>query len=296
VTREATLIPGDGIGRKSRLQPAGARRARRASSPGTSNTAAWRRSRKAAALPNATLDSIRRTSSRSRARSPRRRRRLPLGNVALRQEFDLYANVRHQTIVPGAATRSRPRLIRGEPKGCTSGSTTAFAWATAMPLGYSTVLAHAAAAFARHHRHRCTALGVATRKLWSIRRTAFGVLADDDEVDVLVAAPRHDRLGGPTLRRDQIPWRSATFHPSGSRRRRAGERALSASWVRRIESSVALGGACRLSRPPPCRRSCFVPGELHAERVEHLQGCSRDFRADAVAGISVASRVTAGPA
>jgi len=52
---------------------------------------------------------------------------------------------------------------------------------------------------------------VPTLKVRSNRRTSLGVLADDDEVDVGVAAAGHDRLHRRTLAYSSNSWRSATF-------------------------------------------------------------------------------------
>ena len=100
----ATLIPGDGIGPEivKSCRAFSTRLARRSS--GTCSRAAWRPSRKAGdPLPQATLDSIRRT--RLALKGPLT---TPVGggfrsiNVRLREEFGLYANVRPvRSMVPG---------------------------------------------------------------------------------------------------------------------------------------------------------------------------------------------------
>jgi isocitrate dehydrogenase (NAD+) len=104
VTREATLIAGDGIGpeiTEATLQVLDALGMRFAWDEQYGGMAAVEQA--GTPLPNATLDSIRRT--RLCLKGPLT---TPVGdgyrsvNVALRQEFDLYANVRPtKTIVPG---------------------------------------------------------------------------------------------------------------------------------------------------------------------------------------------------
>jgi len=104
VTREATLIPGDGIGPEitaATLQVLDAIGVQFAWDEQYGGMAAVEKA--GTPLPNATLDSIRRTKLALKGPLT-----TPVGggyrsvNVALRQEFDLYANVRPtKTIVPG---------------------------------------------------------------------------------------------------------------------------------------------------------------------------------------------------
>jgi isocitrate dehydrogenase (NAD+) len=104
VTREATLIPGDGIGPEitaATLQVLDAIGVQFAWDEQYGGMAAVEKG--GTPLPNATLDSIRRTKLALKGPLT-----TPVGggyrsvNVALRQEFDLYANVRPtKTIVPG---------------------------------------------------------------------------------------------------------------------------------------------------------------------------------------------------
>jgi isocitrate dehydrogenase (NAD+) len=104
VTREATLIPGDGIGPEitaATLQVLDAIGVQFAWDAQYGGMAAVEKG--GTPLPNATLDSIRRTKLALKGPLT-----TPVGggyrsvNVALRQEFDLYANVRPtKTIVPG---------------------------------------------------------------------------------------------------------------------------------------------------------------------------------------------------
>ena len=104
MTREATLIPGDGIGPEitaATLQVLDALGVQFTWDEQYGGMAAVEKA--GTPLPNATLDSIRRT--RLALKGPLT---TPVGggyrsvNVALRQEFDLYANVRPtKTIVPG---------------------------------------------------------------------------------------------------------------------------------------------------------------------------------------------------
>jgi len=84
-------------------------------------------------LPDATLDSIRRTGLALKGPLT-----TPVGdgyrsvNVALRQEFELYANVRPvKSIVPGGRyTDIDLVIIRENTEGCTSGSTGPSRWGT----------------------------------------------------------------------------------------------------------------------------------------------------------------------
>jgi isocitrate dehydrogenase (NAD+) len=104
VTREATLIPGDGIGPEitaATLQLLDALGVQFDWDEQYGGMAAVEKA--GTPLPNATLDSIRRTKLALKGPLT-----TPVGggyrsvNVALRQEFDLYANVRPtKTIVPG---------------------------------------------------------------------------------------------------------------------------------------------------------------------------------------------------
>ena len=104
MTREATLIPGDGIGPEitaATLQVLDALGIRFDWDEQYGGMAAVEKA--GTPLPNATLDSIRRTKLALKGPLT-----TPVGggyrsvNVALRQEFDLYANVRPtKTIVPG---------------------------------------------------------------------------------------------------------------------------------------------------------------------------------------------------
>jgi len=104
VTREATLIPGDGIGPEitaATLQVLDALGVQFTWDEQYGGMAAVEKA--GTPLPNATLDSIRRTQLALKGPLT-----TPVGggyrsvNVALRQEFDLYANVRPtKTIVPG---------------------------------------------------------------------------------------------------------------------------------------------------------------------------------------------------
>src|SRR3989475_3509968 len=104
VTREATLIPGDGIGpeiTEATLQVLGAMGAAFDWDEQFGGMSAVEKA--GTPLPNATLDSIRRTGLALKGPLT-----TPVGGgyrsitVALRQEFDLYANVRPvKTIVPG---------------------------------------------------------------------------------------------------------------------------------------------------------------------------------------------------
>jgi isocitrate dehydrogenase (NAD+) len=104
VTREATLIPGDGIGPEitaATLQVLDALGVQFTWDEQYGGMAAVEKG--GTPLPNATLDSIRRTQLALKGPLT-----TPVGggyrsvNVALRQEFDLYANVRPtKTIVPG---------------------------------------------------------------------------------------------------------------------------------------------------------------------------------------------------
>jgi isocitrate dehydrogenase (NAD+) len=104
VTREATLIPGDGIGPEitaATLQVLDAIGVQFTWDEQYGGMAAVEKA--GTPLPNATLDSIRRTKLALKGPLT-----TPVGggyrsvNVALRQEFDLYANVRPtKTIVPG---------------------------------------------------------------------------------------------------------------------------------------------------------------------------------------------------
>jgi isocitrate dehydrogenase (NAD+) len=104
VTREATLIPGDGIGPEitaATLQVLDALGVQFDWDEEYGGMAAVEKA--GTPLPNATLDSIRRTKLALKGPLT-----TPVGggyrsvNVALRQEFDLYANVRPtKTIVPG---------------------------------------------------------------------------------------------------------------------------------------------------------------------------------------------------
>ncbi len=104
MTREATLIPGDGIGPEitaATLQVLDAIGVQFAWDEQYGGMAAVEKA--GTPLPNATLDSIRRTKLALKGPLT-----TPVGggyrsvNVALRQEFDLYANVRPtKTIVPG---------------------------------------------------------------------------------------------------------------------------------------------------------------------------------------------------
>ena len=104
MTREATLIPGDGIGPEitaATLQVLDAIGVQFAWDEQYGGMAAVEKG--GTPLPNATLDSIRRTKLALKGPLT-----TPVGggyrsvNVALRQEFDLYANVRPtKTIVPG---------------------------------------------------------------------------------------------------------------------------------------------------------------------------------------------------
>jgi isocitrate dehydrogenase (NAD+) len=104
VTREATLIPGDGIGPEitaATLQVLDAIGVQFAWDEQYGGMAAVEKG--GTPLPNATLESIRRTKLALKGPLT-----TPVGggyrsvNVALRQEFDLYANVRPtKTIVPG---------------------------------------------------------------------------------------------------------------------------------------------------------------------------------------------------
>jgi isocitrate dehydrogenase (NAD+) len=104
VTREATLIPGDGIGPEitaATLQVLDALGVQLTWDEQWGGMAAVEKA--GTPLPNATLDSIRRTKLALKGPLT-----TPVGggyrsvNVALRQEFDLYANVRPtKTIVPG---------------------------------------------------------------------------------------------------------------------------------------------------------------------------------------------------
>ncbi len=104
MTREATLIPGDGIGPEitaATLQVLDALGVQFTWDEQYGGMAAVEKA--GTPLPNATLDSIRRTTLALKGPLT-----TPVGggyrsvNVALRQEFDLYANVRPtKTIVPG---------------------------------------------------------------------------------------------------------------------------------------------------------------------------------------------------
>jgi len=104
VTREATLIPGDGVGPEitaATLQVLDALGVKFDWDEEYGGMAAVEKA--GTPLPNATLDSIRRTKLALKGPLT-----TPVGggyrsvNVALRQEFDLYANVRPtKTIVPG---------------------------------------------------------------------------------------------------------------------------------------------------------------------------------------------------
>ncbi len=104
MTREATLIPGDGIGpeiTEATLQVLGAMGAAFDWDEQFGGMSAVEKA--GTPLPNATLDSIRRTGLALKGPLT-----TPVGggyrsvNVALRQELDLYANVRPvKTIVPG---------------------------------------------------------------------------------------------------------------------------------------------------------------------------------------------------
>ena len=104
MTREATLIPGDGIGPEitaATLQVLDALGVQFTWDEQYGGMAAVEKA--GTPLPNATLDSIRRTQLALKGPLT-----TPVGggyrsvNVALRQEFDLYANVRPtKTIVPG---------------------------------------------------------------------------------------------------------------------------------------------------------------------------------------------------
>jgi isocitrate dehydrogenase (NAD+) len=104
VTREATLIPGDGVGPEitaATLQVLDALGVQFTWDEQYGGMAAVEKG--GTPLPNATLDSIRRTKLALKGPLT-----TPVGggyrsvNVALRQEFDLYANVRPtKTIVPG---------------------------------------------------------------------------------------------------------------------------------------------------------------------------------------------------
>ena len=104
MTREATLIPGDGIGpeiTEATLQVLGAMGAAFDWDEQFGGMSAVEKA--GTPLPNATLDSIRRTGLALKGPLT-----TPVGGgyrsvtVALRQEFDLYANVRPvKTIVPG---------------------------------------------------------------------------------------------------------------------------------------------------------------------------------------------------
>src|SRR5206468_5972245 len=114
VTREATLIPGDGIGpeiTEATLQVLGAMGAAFDWDEQFGGMSAVEKA--GTPLPNATLDSIRRTGLALKGPLT-----TPVGGgyrsvtVALRQEFDLYANVRPvQSIVPGGRYQNVELLI-----------------------------------------------------------------------------------------------------------------------------------------------------------------------------------------
>src|SRR2546430_16164945 len=121
VTREATLIPGDGIGpeiTEATLQVLGAMGAAFDWDEQFGGMSAVEKA--GTPLPNATLDSIRRTGLALKGPLT-----TPVGggyrsvNVALRQEVGLYANVRPvKTIVPGGRHQPGGRgIIRGNTGG-----------------------------------------------------------------------------------------------------------------------------------------------------------------------------------
>src|SRR5439155_608023 len=103
----------------------------------------------------------------------------------------------------------------------------------------------------------------------------LGVLADDDEVDALVAPPGTIVLVGRTLAYSSNTWRRETLterYPSPTGVVRGP---LRHSLVRRIESSVALGSgepACSTpAMPPSCSsQSNAAPNALKTSSVASM--------------------------
>ena len=148
------------------------------------------------------------------------------------------------------------------------------------------VAADPRAAVPRHHRHRLRhRLGVVPHLERVVEPDVqpLGVLPDDDEVDLLVAAARDDRLHGPHVgvEVELLPQRDGdrAVAAAHGRRERAFEREPGAP--DRVERRVGQRGARLFHRAHAAE--LLVPIERRAHRAEHLQRRLRDLGADPVA-------------